>query len=161
MLRHALSDARAAVALAAAALLNRRRQYGRHLYLLQMFSLRLPMLPPLGCSQPTPRWLMPPRLFVVAVPARCSADATDEAACVADVPSAARPHSLLPPWRFPLPDLLMFALVQMPALRCGGIPRCLRCRRQLLPPSPQNAAASDRRLPSWPPENHYSGFPRL
>ncbi|EDJ9211583.1 hypothetical protein GFJ52_05345 [Salmonella enterica subsp. enterica serovar Bareilly] len=44
--------------------LNRRRQYGRHLHSLQMFLLRLPMrLPPFWLCQPTPRWLMPPRLL--------------------------------------------------------------------------------------------------
>ncbi|ECS6859875.1 hypothetical protein CCW50_25600, partial [Salmonella enterica subsp. enterica serovar Weltevreden] len=44
--------------------LNRRRQYGRHLHSLQMFSLRLPMrLLPFWLCQPTPRWLMPPRLL--------------------------------------------------------------------------------------------------
>ncbi|EDA8421252.1 hypothetical protein CH222_24280, partial [Salmonella enterica subsp. enterica serovar Enteritidis] len=34
------------------------------LHLSQMFSLRLPMrLPPFWLCQPTPRWLMPPRLL--------------------------------------------------------------------------------------------------
>ncbi|EDI8882763.1 hypothetical protein GEM23_03790 [Salmonella enterica] len=121
------------------------------LRLSQMFLLRLPMrLPPFPTLPP--QWLThlhhrhwkPPTFLTSSRRFRML-----------------RLHSLLQ-WRFPLPDLLMSAPIQMPALRRWHSAMPPMPGGQLLPPSLQNVAApsGERRLPSWPPENH-SGCPAL